>query len=404
MRILPHHRNLEPRGSALSHAPTATWRANMQARAGSPDRKIEEHFNIAALDAVDRLIRRCPIYAMTPLKSLRLTGAGGAKLFYKDEGSRFGLGSFKALGGAYAVLHEVARMVGPTLEQGFEAFGSSAWRARARDLTFVCATDGNHGLAVAAGARVAGAKAVIFVHSEVDPRRREAIASAGAEVRVAAGHYDESIRAAASAARLEGWRLIADTSDEHTIGAAPLVMQGYTAMIAEAVRQAAHGGAVPRDVCPFTHVFLQAGVGGLAAAASAWFAQIYGSERPRLVVVEPASCDCLFQSHLHDRISPASGDLSGSLVMLACRTPSALAWRILRSTADAFMTVDELQARGAVRLARTEEIATTTSGACGLAGALSADPDLVQYLGLNGKSRVLVIGSEGPNDDSGDQE
>jgi diaminopropionate ammonia-lyase len=404
MPILPHHRNLVPQSSALNHAPAATWRANIQARTGSPDHVLEDHFNIAASDAVDRLIRRCPIYAMTPLKSLRATGAGGANLFYKDESSRFGLGSFKALGGAYAVLNQVAQMVGPTLEQGFEAFGSSAWRARARDLTFVCATDGNHGLAVAAGARAAGAKAVIFVNSDVDQRRREAIAAAGAEVRIAAGHYDESVRAAAVASRLEGWRLIADTSDENSIGAAPLVMQGYTVMIAEAVRQAANSVAVPRDVCPFTHVFLQAGVGGLAAAASAWFAQIYGSERPWLVVVEPASSDCLFQSHLHDRISPSSGDLSGSLVMLACRTPSSLAWRILRWTADAFMTVDELQARAAARLARAEEIATTTSGACGLAGALSADPDLVRYLGLNSKSRVLVIGSEGPNDDSGDLE
>jgi diaminopropionate ammonia-lyase len=381
-----------------------TWRANTRADAGSLDRVIADHFSLEAMDAVDRLIRRCPIYAMTPLRSLRLTGAGGATLFYKDEGSRFSLGSFKALGGAYAVLNEIARMVGPTLEQGFEAFGSNAWRARARDLPFVCATDGNHGLAVAAGARAAGAKAVIFVHSEVDVRRRETIAAAGAEVRITPGHYDESVRAAAAASRLEGWRLIADTSDDETIGAAPLVMQGYTVMIAEAVRQVADCGEVRPDVCPFTHVFLQAGVGGLAAAASAWFTQVYGSLRPQLVVVEPVSSDCLFQSHLHDRISPASGDLTGSLVMLACRTPSSLAWRILRSTADAFMTVDELQARAAVRQARAEEIATTTSGACGLAGALCADAELVRYLGLNSKSRVLVIGSEGANDDSGDLE
>lgn len=196
-------------------------------------------------------------HAETPLHALPALagGIGIGTLHVKDEGKRLGLGSFKALGGAYAVMHlvleEAARRLGRAVT--VEELHTAEVRAIAAQITFACATDGNHGRSVAQGAGLVGARSVIFVHSGVSNERVAAIARFGAEMVRIAGDYDQSVREAARVAAERGWTVVSDTSWPDYERIPGLVMQGYTVIVREALKR------LPQ---PPTHVFLQAGVGG----------------------------------------------------------------------------------------------------------------------------------------------
>ena len=312
-------------------------------------------------------------YAPTPLLDLSglAADAGLGSILYKDEDSRFGLKSFKALGGAYAV-ELLARDQGP------------------RDLVVTCATDGNHGRAVAWGARRAGCRAVIYVHEGVSAGRAAAIKSFGAEVRREGRHYDESVRIAAETAAHEGWQIVSDTSWPGYMDVPRHVMQGYSLLAAESWET----GARP------THVFVQGGVGGLAAGILSWFWERDGAQRPVCVVVEPDRAACLLESAQAGHPVPASGDLETIMAGLACGEPSALAWSILDPGADAFMAIPDAAAAAAMRRLARDGIVGGESGVAGLAGLLVAavDPSMRRALGLDAASRVLVIGTEGDTD------
>lgn len=334
----------------------------------------------------------------TPLHELTTTAARHRlkSLAYKDEAGRMGLGSFKALGGAYAVFRivEELALAGGVLDL---VPGSPGWRRAAARLTFACATDGNHGRSVAAGARLAGARSVIFVHESVDRRRIEAIRAEGAEVRVDHGHYDAAVEAADAAASDKGWVLVSDTSYPGCERTPRLIMQGYTVLVAEAIEQAGQG----RD-CPFSHVFMQAGVGGLAAAVAAHFWERYGERRPTIVVVEPERADCLFQTARAGVPTAASGDLDTDMAMLACGRPSRDAWTILKRAGDFFLTLTDTEAchgRSRLRLDPVfgGRMPSSPSGSAGFAALeAAASTDARARLGLGAGSSVLVIGSEGP--------
>jgi diaminopropionate ammonia-lyase len=306
------------------------------------------------------------------LRSLAATAreAGVAEVFYKDEGHRFGLKSFKALGGAYAV-------------QVLAAGGGSG-------LTVACATDGNHGRAVAWGALRAGAKAVIFVHEGVSQGRAEAIAGFGAEVVRAGRTYDGSVRLCAEAAEKNGWQIVSDTSWPTYEDVPKIVMQGYAVMVAEAEAQ----GARP------THVFVQGGIGGAAAAVLAWLWEGQGARRPVFVVVEPEKAACLFESARAGKPASVGGDLDTIMAGLACGEPSPLAWRILGPGADAFMTIPDAAASEAMRNLADLSVVGGESGVAGLAGFRLAarDAELRRTLRLDESSRVLVFGTEGATD------
>ena len=198
----------------------------------------------------------------------------------KDEGLRLGLGSFKALGGSYAVVRLVLDAASERLGHAVDVAEllTPDVRAIAAEMTFACATDGNHGRSVAQGAKIVGARAVVFVHSGVSQERVAAIASFGAELVRVAGSYDDFVEEAARVADKNGWTIVSDTSWPGYERIPSLVMQGYTAMVREALRQ------LPE---PPTHVFVQAGVGGVAAAVAGHLALALGDQRPRFVVVEP---------------------------------------------------------------------------------------------------------------------
>lgn len=324
----------------------------------------EAHRAIAAWDG----------YRPTPMMSLASLAheTGVAEVLYKHEAHRFALKSFKALGGAYAVERLVA------------ARGSAA------GLTVTCATDGNHGRAVAWGARRLGVEAVIYVHETVSEGRAAAIAAFGAEVRRVAGNYDDAVRTSAQAAAVNGWTIVSDTSWPGYDLIPRDVMQGYAVLALEAEEQ----GARP------THVFIQGGVGGLAAGVLSWYWESQGADRPVLVVVEPDKADCLLASAAAGRWTSVGGDLDTIMAGLACGEPSELAWTLLSPGADAFMAIPDVLAAGTMRLLAGEGIAAGESGVAGLAGfrAVAADPAIRTLLGIDAASRVLCIGTEGATD------
>ncbi|MDG4909656.1 diaminopropionate ammonia-lyase [Mesorhizobium sp. WSM4898] len=352
-----------------------------------------------AADA-ERFLAARDNHAETPLHALPALGGelGVGSLYVKDEGKRLGLGSFKALGGAYAVirlvLEEAEERLGRAIDVA-ELHGPDV-QAIAAGMTFACATDGNHGRSVAQGAGLVGARSVIFVHSGVSSERVAAIARFGAEIVRIAGDYDQSVREAARVAAERGWTVVSDTSWPGYERIPALVMQGYTVIVREALRR------LPQ---PPTHVFLQAGVGGLAAAVAGHFAIVLGEDRPTAIVVEPARAACVYATAKAGRPIAIAHSKPTVMAMLECYEPSLVAWRVLSRLGDAFMTVDEEDAVSVMnRLARPSgtdpAIVSGESGGAGLAGLIRAagDKKMRGALGLDAQSRVLIINSEGATD------
>ena len=359
-----------------------------------------ELLGAGAADEVERFLRYRDSHAATPLLALPALAAelGVGAIHLKDEGRRLGLGSFKALGGAYAVmrlaLEEAARVLGRPMD--VSDLSRDDVREVAKAMTFACATDGNHGRSVAQGADFVGAQSVIFVHAGVSDERVAAIARFGAKMVRVAGNYDDSVREAARVAERRGWTILSDTSWPGYERIPGLVMQGYTAIVREALREL--------DAPP-THVFVQAGVGGIAAAAAAHFAAVLGERRPVFVVVEPARAACLYESAKAGHSVRIEHGEPTVMAMLECYEPSLVAWRILARAADAFMIVDEADAvsvmnRLARPVGRDPKVVAGESGGVGLAGLIAAvgDPDARAALGLDGSSRVFVINTEGATD------
>lgn len=357
---------------------TAGSAVNPRARAGASP-AARAILDEAGFEAARAAIRSWPGYTPTPLR--RLDGlaraAGLGAIFLKDESGRFGLGSFKALGGGFAVARAIER--------------------RGPGITVTCATDGNHGRAVAWGAARVGCRCVIFVHEGVSLGRRRAIEAFGAEVRVVPGTYDDAVRRSAEVAAGEGWVLVSDTSFAGYEEIPRDVMQGYAVMAEEALDELADG--------PPTHVFLQGGVGGLAAAVAARLDRRFAAARPRIVVVEPDRAACLLASCRAGRPVAVAGDLDTVMAGLACGEPSLLAWRVLDELAHAFLAIPDHAAVAVMRLLAEgvgvdPPLVVGESGVAGLAGALAAAaaPPLARALGLGPESRVLVFGTEGATD------
>ena len=326
---------------------------------------------------------------------------GVAEVLYKDERDRFGLGSFKALGGAYAVANVLRLKVQQTL--GLDAL-------RSKDLltdqyneiigraTVTCATDGNHGRSVAWGARLFGCRCVIYVHETVSQGRRDAIAQYGAEVREVKGNYDDAVRFAAATAAAEGWTVVSDTSYPGYRDIPLDVMHGYGVMASEIVQQYA-------SCAPPTHVFAQAGVGALASAVCANFWMQWGAQRPLFVVVEPTEADCVYKSIAAGQRTVVHGALDTVMAGLACGEVSELAWEILKGGTNVSVALDDAYALQAMRMLAQPQgtdpaIVAGETGGVGLAALLAArdHADIRRTLAIHPASRILLLGSEGDTD------
>jgi diaminopropionate ammonia-lyase len=338
-------------------------------------------------------IAKWPAYAPTPLLDLAPVAAecGVAAIGIKDEAGRFGLGSFKALGGAYAV----ARLLIAELARRGVATSADLVAGRHEDaaaaITVTCATDGNHGRSVAWAAQRFGARCVIFVHDTVSQGRIDAIARYGAEIRVVPGTYDDAVRAAARAADTQGWFVVSDTSWSGYTSVPVDIMQGYRLMADEAADQ--WGDTPP------THVFIQGGVGGVAASVAVQMRARF-RPMPRLVVVEPENAACLLASAEAGVLTAVPGELDTIMAGLACGEPSLLAWQELDRAAFAFMAVPDSAAVNTMRLLAGLGMVSGESGVAGLAALrlAAADPAARAALGLDARSRVLLFSTEGATD------
>lgn len=359
-----------------------------------------ETFSVASSDKAERFAARRPGYKPTPLYGLSglAKQTGVAAIHVKDEGQRLGMASFKALGGYYAVvqlvLDEATRRLGRQVD--LDDLDKGDVRTVAAELTFGCATDGNHGKSVAAGAKAVGARSVIFVHSGVSDERVAAIAAYGADMVRVEGMYDDSVKEAERQCADNGWTVVSDTSWPGYTHIPGLVMQGYTAMLKEVVQ------TLPQAP---THVFVQAGVGGLAAAVAAHFDVVYGAARPKLIVVEPDRAACIYESMRQGALTKVAHEEPTIMAMLECYEPSMTAWDILSRKADGFLAIGEGAAAEAMRqLAAPVDgdpaIVAGESGGAGVAGFLDVmkDPDLARALGLDKDSRVLFLNTEAATD------
>ena len=391
---------------------------NPQRLVGPP--QVMPAWDRSAARSAAELLAQCFDYQPTPLVYLASTAQrlGLASVHIKDEGARLGLTSFKSLGGAYAVLRLVLQRASEALGRtvsaselpkpasgtlalpapgAVDAVGDPQVCRLAAGMVFACATDGNHGQSVAAGARLVGARAVIFVHATVSSARIAAIARFGAEIRVVPGNYDDAVAESARQSAANGWTLLSDTSWPGYVDAPSWVMQGYTVM--------AHEIAQQLTTAP-THVFLHSGVGGFAAAVANCLHDIY-TPGPRVVVVEPHQAACLFASARAGRRLRIGEGAPTNMAMLECYEPSLLAWDVLQRLATAFMTVDDADAAQAQHVLAfaaepAEVVSAGASGAAGLAGLLRAcaDPVRRRLLGLDATSRVLLVNTECGTDTS----
>lgn len=310
------------------------------------------------------LLAGCPKAAPTPLRQMPdlAREMGIRALALKDERERMGLGSFKALGAAYVIARD-------------------AQSEDLSDVTYVTASAGNHGLSVAAGAAAFKARSVIYLSETVPEAFANRLREIGAEVVRAGSIYEDSMAAAAQAATTNGWRLLSDSSWIGYAKPASAVMEGYLVMGVEAANSL---------TTPPTHIFLQAGVGGLAAAM-ARFARSHWGDAPMIVVVEPDRAAALLSSIEAGTPVTAEGGVS-CMGRLDCKDPSHIALSSLAQDADYFMTVTDTEAEQTVDTLDSHGIGTTPSGAGGVAGLLHGD---ALSLGLSGQAVVLCFVSEG---------
>ena len=281
------------------------------------------------------MLSECPAHRVTPLHSLpALAGRLGlGEVRIKDESQRFGFGAFKALGGVLAVYNVLSSAVGEAYHSRttFAALMQNEHPEVTAHYVFTTASSGNHGRAVAAGAKLFGNRCVIFLPKFTSADKEAAIRARGAEVIRVDGDYDTAVAECRRQAEEKRWTIISDTSWEGYDRIPKSVMRGYAVLVEEIIRQWRPGP---------THVFVQAGVGGLAAAVFGYLWASY-EPRPRFIVVEPESADCWFQSNLLGKPALASGNADTAMGGLACREISPVTWPVVGLGADWFMTIEE---------------------------------------------------------------
>lgn len=336
-----------------------------------------------------------PLYALDELAGL----FGVKKILVKDESQRFGLNAFKMLGGAYAIaqlLCEKYRM--DIADFSFEKIKT----ALTEKMTFATTTDGNHGRGVAWAAKQLGQNAVVYMPKGSAQERVDAILKLGAECIVTDMNYDDTVRLTMKNARQNGWEVVQDTAWEGYTTIPTWIMQGYATLADEAVEQMNTLGTTP------THVFLQAGVGAMAGGVLGYLVDVYGPRNLHSVIVEPELADCVYRSGVKGEIVNVGGDMATIMAGLACGEPNPLGWEILRNCATQFISCQDTVAALGMRvlgnpLGHDHRVVSGESGAVGL-GVLAAvhhHPQrgaLMQKLGLDNDSVVLVISTEGDTD------
>lgn len=378
---------------------------NSESRKRHTNTDITEPFSHTVALTVRKFHQSFPQYQPTPL--VRLTNLARtlhvSDIMVKDESYRFGLNAFKVLGASFAVAHVLAERLDIDKNNlSFDLFKSTQNRDELKSITLVTATDGNHGRALAWAAQRLRCSAVVYMPKGSSRARFEAIKEYGAHTLIIDGNYDDAVHLAAEQAQKNDWVLIQDTAWEGYQKIPIRIIQGYLTIINEALEQL--GGEIP------THMFVQCGVGSLAAAMQAYLLELFGPNRPIFVVVEPKKAACFYKSMSINNGNPhkISGNLNTIMAGLACGEPNVLAWRIIRAYVDMFIACDDSVALKGMRilgnpLPGDKKIISGESGAVttGLLAYIlgnSTYSDIKDALGIKQSSKILLISTEGDAD------
>ncbi len=359
----------------------------------------------AAAEAL-RFHQSLPDYAETPLVSLGCLSAQAQvkAVFVKDESARFGLKAFKGLGGSYCMFRILCERLGlDPAESDYRTFLREDIRQACGGITFVTATDGNHGKGVSWAAKQFGCRARVFMPKGTVEVRRRAIEEAGsATAEITQWNYDRTVQHAASVAERNGWILIQDTAWEGYEKVPAWIIQGYLTLALEALGQM--NGLTP------THLFLQAGVGSMAGGIEAFFVNRCREHPPLVSIVEPEEAACVYRSALAgDGLAhPVTGNPVTIMAGLNCGTPCSIVWPVLRDCSSYFCacrdTVTEQGMRAYASPAGNDPaVVSGESGAVtyGLLLSILSSEALRSLFRINRESVILLISTEGDTDPDG---
>ena len=363
-----------------------------------------DFLNLESAKKVQSFHASFPEYKETPLVELKHTAKsmGLGNIYIKDESYRFGLNAFKVLGGSYAIGNYLAKRLGKSItEMPYEKLVSGEIKRELGDITFVTATDGNHGRGVAWTAKQLQQKSVVYMPKGSAEERLMNIRAEGADASITDLNYDEAVRLANSQAEQKGWVMVQDTAWEGYEDIPGWIMQGYGTMGYEAYMQ------LPEKP---THIFLQAGVGSMAGAVAGFFASVYGEDRPIITIVEPNKADCIYKTAeaADGKLHFVTGDMDTIMAGLACGEPCSIGWNVLRDYADNFISCPDYAAAQGMRVLGNPEpgdtkVVSGESGASafGCIAEIMRDKTLVELknkLKLDENSKVLFFSTEGDTD------
>lgn len=382
-------------------------------------RMVQNHFDRAAdpsecveilseenVKRARRFVATFPEYEVTPLRRLqKLAGRiGVGEIYLKDESPRFGLNSFKALGGAWAMGNDLAKRLNRSIDDlTLQELLLPETKEQIGDMTFYTATDGNQGRAVAWVAQKLGQKSVVYMPEGSSLARLNNILACGSDASITDMNYNDAVRYANEMAMKNNGVVIQDTAWEGYTEVPIYIMQGYGVMALEALEQIrAQGLEEP------THIFLQAGVGSMAGACQGFFAAVYGKDCPTTIIVEPDEANCYYQSAAQNTLVNISGDMRTIMVGLACGEPNPISYEIMKNWSSAFLSLPDYISGDGMRvlgnpLDGDERVVSGESGAppTGALYNLMTDPELAETrkaLGLDENSRVLLFSTEGDTD------
>jgi len=365
-----------------------------------------KQFGVENAKTVNKLHKSFPGYIETPL--VKLDGLakhlGLKDIYVKDESFRFGLNAFKGLGGSYCIGKYIADRLGLDMETlTYEQLKSREVKEQLGDITFVTATDGNHGRGIAWTAAELGYKSVVFMPKGSAVERLNNIKAFGGEACITDLNYDDTVRYATEYADENDGVLVQDTAWDGYESIPSWIMEGYTTIGHEIINQLEDDG--------LTHIFLQAGVGAMAGAIAAYFADYYADkEQPIITIVEPEKADCIYKTALANdgELHAVTGDLDTIMAGLACGEPCSIGWNVLSDYGDNFISAPDYIAAKGMRvlgnpLNGDKAIVSGESGAATsgfVVEVLEQDEllDLRKKLQLTSASRVLCISTEGDTD------
>ena len=338
--------------------------------------KILNVLDKSAIDKAYNTISNWETYAPTPLLNLnKLSKDLGLKnIFYKDESKRFGLKSFKALGGAYAV----------------EQVSSGN-----KNVVVATATAGNHGKSVAWGAKRLGIACKIFISEFVSDTRADEMRKLGADVVQVKGNYENSLNECIKQSKKNGWEIVQDVAWENYLTVPKLTMAGYSVMIEEISKQTDQY---------ITHIFLQAGVGGMASGVIAGVAR-YFKRIPKIIIIEPENADCVLKSIDAGKLTKVEIEKESIMGGMSCGDVSLVPWQILKNSVNNCLSIpDEDIPLSVAMLAKgyfgDDKI---IAGECSAPAVISLNvscnnEQIKKDLELDMNANVLLIGCEGDTD------